>query len=64
VARKAVVYCGVEEILWAELDHVCDILKDEEKYLLDLFYKRPGWVRTLTSGSPRGLQLSRYSPHL
>jgi hypothetical protein len=61
-ASSAVVYCGEETISWTALDKVCDILKGELDYLHSLFYKSPSYVRTLTFGGPRGLQLSRYSP--
>jgi hypothetical protein len=42
----------------------CDILKEQEEHLQALFYKSPSYVRTLTDGGPRGLQLSRYSPNV
>ncbi|RDW64068.1 hypothetical protein BP5796_10570 [Coleophoma crateriformis] len=60
-ARKAVVYCGPNVIPWIVLDKVCDILKREEIHLQKIFYKSPSFIRTLVSGGPRGLQLSRYS---
>ena len=62
VARSAVVYCGDEAISWHQLDNVCDILKAEDDALQAMFYKSPSFIRTLTFGGPRGLQLSRYSP--
>jgi hypothetical protein len=63
-AKTAMVYCGDEAIPWTTLDNVCDILKMVESQLRSLFYTHPSYVRTLTYGGPRGLQLSRYSPHL
>lgn len=63
-ARNSTVYCGAEEMSWTELDSVCDILKTEIAFLHGLFYARPSYVRTLTHGGPRSLQLSRYSPNL
>ncbi|KAF8854282.1 hypothetical protein BDZ45DRAFT_597243 [Acephala macrosclerotiorum] len=63
-ARKATVYCGKDAISWQELDRVCDILKEAEAELHSIFYKHPSSIRTLTHGGPRGLQLSRFSPHL
>jgi hypothetical protein len=62
VANSAMVYCGDEAISWHDLDNVCDILKAEQDALHAVFYKSPSYVRTLTFGGPRGLQLSRYSP--
>jgi len=61
-ARRAVVYCGDDWIPWSTLDGVCDILRTVKETLRSLFYKYPSWIRTLTYGGPRGLQLSRYSP--
>jgi hypothetical protein len=63
-AKSAMVYCGEEVIPWQILDNVCDILKAVEQQLHSLFYKSPSYIRTLTFGGPRGLQLSRYSPNL
>jgi len=63
-AKRAFVYVGNEEISWTDLDGVCEILKTIEGTLHSLFYKRPSYVRTLTHGGPRGLQLSRYNPTL
>ncbi|KAL2062121.1 hypothetical protein VTL71DRAFT_6387 [Oculimacula yallundae] len=61
-ARKATVYCGDDETSWTDFDRVCDILKDANDALQSLFYKQPSYIRTLTAGGPRGLQLSRFSP--
>jgi hypothetical protein len=63
-AKSAMVYCGEDAIPWSVLDNVCDILKSAEEQLRYLFYKHPSYIRTLTYGGPRGLQLSRYSPTL
>jgi Heterokaryon incompatibility protein (HET) len=63
-AKSAIVHCGEDSIPWATLDNVCDILKTVESQLRSLFYTHPSYIRTLTHGGPRGLQLSRYSPHL
>ena len=63
-AKTAMIYCGDEAIPWTTLDNVCDILKTVEPQLRSLFYTHPSYIRTLTHGGPRGLQLSRYSPHL
>ncbi|KAG9231580.1 hypothetical protein BJ875DRAFT_506607 [Amylocarpus encephaloides] len=62
VAKRAIVYCGSESTPWNELDGVCDILREEEDFLQDMFYERPSFARTLLHGGPRGLHLSRYSP--
>ena len=62
-ARTAMVYCGEESIPWAELDNVADILKEQGEHLQMLYYKNLSYIRTLTHGGPRGLQLSRYSPN-
>ncbi|KAE8443174.1 hypothetical protein EG329_002272 [Mollisiaceae sp. DMI_Dod_QoI] len=61
-ARRATVYCGSEAISWTDLDKVCDTLKEAEAELHSIFYKHPSFIRTLTHGGPRGLQLSRFSP--
>lgn len=63
-AREATVYCGEDEISWTELDRVCDLLLEASEELQSLFYKHPSYIRTLTHGGPRGLQLSRFSPSL
>ncbi|CZR63673.1 related to heterokaryon incompatibility protein het-6 [Phialocephala subalpina] len=63
-ARQATVHVGKDAISWQELDRVCNILKEAETELHSLFYKHPSYIRTLTHGGPRGLQLSRFSPHL
>ncbi|KAF4637235.1 hypothetical protein G7Y89_g851 [Cudoniella acicularis] len=63
-AKDATVYCGLEAISWAELDNLSDILREHEIHLRDLFYRSPSYVRTLTHGGPRGLQVSRFSPKL
>ncbi|PVH86383.1 HET-domain-containing protein [Cadophora sp. DSE1049] len=63
-ARNATVYCGDDEISWMELDRVCDLLKEASEELQSLFYKHPSFIRTLTHGGPRGLQLSRFSPNV
>ncbi|KUJ08181.1 HET-domain-containing protein [Mollisia scopiformis] len=63
-ARTTTVYCGDEEIPWQQFDRVCDTLQESAEELSSLFYKHPSWVRSLTHGGPRGLQLSRFSPHL
>lgn len=57
---SAVAYVGEESIPWENLDGVCNVLHSVEIELQRVFYKRPSWVRTLTHGGPRGLQLSRY----
>jgi hypothetical protein len=62
-AKTAIIYCGDEAIPWTTLDNVCDILKTVDPQLRSLFYARPSYIRTLTHGGPRALQLSRYSPH-
>lgn len=61
-ARRAIVYVGGEEIPWVQLDGVCEVLRGVEAELHSIFYKFPSYVRTLTHGGPRGLQLSRYNP--
>lgn len=61
-AKRAIVYVGGEEIPWVELDGVCEVLRGVEAELHSIFYKSPSYVRTLTHGGPRGLQLSRYNP--
>ncbi|KAL3420136.1 hypothetical protein PVAG01_08635 [Phlyctema vagabunda] len=61
-ARCAMVYCGNHVIPWPALDRVCDMLKSEETHLRRLYYDSPSFIRTLVSGGPRGLQLSRFSP--
>jgi hypothetical protein len=63
-AKSAMVYCGEEAIPWSTLDAICDILKTVDSQLHSLFYTHPSYIRTLIHGGPRGLQLSRYSPHL
>ncbi|KAG4433046.1 hypothetical protein IFR05_011464 [Cadophora sp. M221] len=63
-AKKATVYCGNHEISWTELDRVCDLLKEVSDNLQSLFYKQPSYIRTLTFGGPRGLQLSRFSRNI
>jgi len=63
-AKSAMVYCGGDAIPWTTLDSVCDILNTVDSQLRSLFYAHPSYIRTLTHGGPRGLQLSRYSPHL
>jgi hypothetical protein len=63
-AKAAIIYCGDETIPWTTLDNVCDILKTVDPQLRSLFYARPSYIRTLTHGGPRALQLSRYSLHL
>ncbi|KAH7312129.1 heterokaryon incompatibility protein-domain-containing protein [Rhexocercosporidium sp. MPI-PUGE-AT-0058] len=63
-ARKATVYCGDDEISWTDLQRVCDLLKEANDELQSLFYKQPSYIRTLTFGGPRGLQLSRFSPNI
>jgi hypothetical protein len=62
-ARDATVYVGSEEIPWTELDGVCEVFRIVENSLRSLFYKNPSYVRTLTHGGPRSLQLSRYNPY-
>lgn len=62
-AKTAIIYCGDEAIPWTTLDNVCEILKTVDYHLRSLFYARPSYIRTLTHGGPRALQLSRYSPH-
>ncbi|KAH8660677.1 hypothetical protein BGZ60DRAFT_381685 [Tricladium varicosporioides] len=63
-AKKAMVYCGPDAIPWVELDNLSDILRQHDSLLRDLFYEHPSYIRTLTHGGPRGLQLSRYSPNV
>ena len=60
--RRSTVYCGEEEIIWTHLERVCDIFKEHETVLRQIFYKNLSYVRTLIAGGPKGLQLSRYSP--
>ncbi|KAG4033217.1 hypothetical protein MFRU_005g02300 [Monilinia fructicola] len=59
-AKYATVLCGDESISLTELSNTCDILKREEHLLLSIYLKSPSFVRTLTEGGPKGLQLSRY----
>ncbi|KAF7877307.1 hypothetical protein EAF04_000990 [Stromatinia cepivora] len=59
-AKEAVVFCGDESIPLIELSNTCDILKREEHLLLSIYLKSPSFVRTLTTGGPKGLQVSRY----
>lgn len=61
-AKKAVVYVGHEAVAWGEVNRVCDSLRSVESTLRSIFYKNPSYVRTLTHGGPRSLQLSRYNP--
>ncbi|KAH9203959.1 heterokaryon incompatibility protein-domain-containing protein [Leptodontidium sp. 2 PMI_412] len=63
-SRKATVFCGDDEISWTELDRVCDLLREASDELQSLFYKHPSYIRTLTFGGPRGLQLSRFSRNI
>ncbi|KAJ8058806.1 hypothetical protein OCU04_011794 [Sclerotinia nivalis] len=59
-AKEAIVFCGDESIPLMELSNTCDILKREEHLLLAIYLKSPSFVRTLTTGGPKGLQVSRY----
>ena len=60
--KRITIYCGDDEMSWNRLDNVCDILKEHQPFLHQLFYKNQGYVRTLVAGGPKGLQISRYSP--
>lgn len=59
-AKEAIVLCGDESIPLMELSNTCDILKREEHLLLSIYLKSPSYVRTLTTGGPKGLQVSSY----
>ncbi|KAF7934898.1 uncharacterized protein EAE98_002943 [Botrytis deweyae] len=58
-AKEAIVLCGDESIPIMELCNTCDILKREEHLLLSIYLKSPSYVRTLTTGGPKSLQVSR-----
>jgi hypothetical protein len=60
-AKDCTIYCGQQSISWAELEGVCDILRDYEDLLQDLYYSRLSYIRTLTHGGPKSLLLSRFS---
>ncbi|KAJ5035004.1 uncharacterized protein L3040_008266 [Drepanopeziza brunnea f. sp. 'multigermtubi'] len=62
--KEATMYCGDEEIPWIDLDRVCALLKGASARLESLFYKDPCYIRTITFGGPRNLQLSCFSPQL
>ncbi|ESZ91929.1 hypothetical protein SBOR_7674 [Sclerotinia borealis F-4128] len=59
-AKEAIVLCGDESISLTELSNTCDIFKREEHLLLSIYLKSSSFVRTLTTGGPKGLQVSRY----
>lgn len=63
-AKSVMVYCGADSMSWRDLDKVCDQLKQVPDELQAILYKHPSFIRTLTYGGPRGLQLSRFSPHI
>lgn len=60
-AKDCTIYCGQESISWAELEGVCNIMRDYEDLLQDLYYSRLSYIRTLTHGGPKSLLLSRFS---
>lgn len=60
-ARECTIYCGKEAISWAELEAVCDILRDYGDALQDIYYSRPSYPRTLTHGGPKSLLLPSVS---
>ncbi|KAF7896928.1 uncharacterized protein EAF01_009331 [Botrytis porri] len=58
-AKEAIVLCGDESTPIMELRNTGDILKREEHLLLSIYLKSPSFVRTLTTGGPKSLQVSR-----
>ncbi|TGO61471.1 hypothetical protein BCON_0027g00600 [Botryotinia convoluta] len=58
-AKEAIVLCRDESIPIKELCDTCDILEREEHLLLSIYLKSPSFVRTLTTGGPKSLQVSR-----
>jgi hypothetical protein len=61
-AKDCTAYCGPDSISWSELENVCDVLKEHEDQLQDIYYSRLSYIRTLTHGGPKSLLVSRYSP--
>lgn len=60
-AKNAMVLCGDKSVSLMELRKTCDTLEEEEEHLLlSIYLKSPSYVRTLTNGGLKGLQVSRY----